>query len=1017
MKKILMIFSLLLVTCSYVISQTVQITGTVTSAEDGLGIPGVTVSVLGTTVGALTDSNGKFVLSVPQGSKTLVFSYIGMKKQEIDIAGKTAINVVMESEIQAMEEVVVTGYATRGKNEITGSTVQVSGDRLQNVPVITVDQALQGKVAGVTISASSGTPGSVQDIRIRGVGSITGNNDPLIIIDGAPMVNSDFTGSTSISSLSALAAINSSDIASVTVLKDASATAAYGSRGSNGVIVITTKRGKAGKTNFELNASTGFQNNAVKGRTPLTGAQRKELFLESVYNTYGANNDFDLSGAYNFVVENNLDDGALAAWNGIEPNWAGAMTNKNAPVTMINLSATGGDDVSTFYASLGYNKTESTAILSDLKRLSGTLNYTRKLAEKVKFSINANVSNTFQNAYLEQSAYFANPNLIKYFMSPWVQPYNPDGSPNLDVGTLFNPIYLGQHDITTNDMTRAITNSFVEWELIKNLKFRSFVSLDYALTNYKSYQNRVHGDSQSENGSSEASTDRNMNYVFQNSLDYSISINNHNLSAKALIEYQKNKDNYIYAYGENFSTDGLTNISSAGANFDASSSYSDWSNLSYLGMVNYNYKAKYIADFTIRREGSSLFAPALRFGNFWSAGVAWNMSEESFIKQFEFISNLRLRGSYGLIGSTGVGANAYQALLAYDADYANMGAVYPAQYGNGNLTWEKNHTIDIGTDFGFLRDRITGSIAYFNKKTFDLLQSVPITRTSGHSTIVQNVGTVVNSGIEALLDVAVIRKAGLHWNISVNIATVKNEVLALAEDATGKEIDITSGQRKVAVGKSIYSWYTRKYAGVDPQTGEPEWYLNSKDGETTKNYYDPAIVLDYQGGSALPTLTGGLSTHLDYKGLFFDINFFYAGGHKVFEDWSFYTHHAGVYTLLYYNGVSELMDRWQKPGDVTDVPKVVYSSTASNASRPSTRFLYDGDYIRLKDIVLGYSLPASIEKKIGFSDVTIFARGTNIWTWVKDKNLKYDPEVRADGYTRLTTPPVKSIVFGLTLKF
>ena len=412
-----------------------------------------------------------------------------------------------------------------------------------------------------------------------------------------------------------------------------------------------------------------------------------------------------------------------------------------------------------------------------------------------------------------------------------------------------------------------------------------------------------------------------------------------------------------------------------------------------------------------------MFAPDLRFGNFWSAGAAWNISEESFIKNMEFISNLRIRASYGLSGSTGVGLNAYQALLSYDADYANQGAVYPSQYGNSNLTWEKNHTLDAGTDFGFFDERITGSFAYFYKKTYDLLQSVPITRTSGHSTIVQNIGTVVNDGFEAVLDVAVIRKGDFNWKLSANFATVKNEVVALAKDAAGEDIEITSGQRKVAVGQPIYAWYTRKYAGVDPQTGEPQWYLNSKDGDVTKNYYDPALELDFQGESALPTFSGGFATHIDFKGIFFDANFFYAGGHKVFEDWSFYTHHSGTYTLLYYNGVEDMMNRWQEPGDVTDIPKVVANTTGFNASRPSTRFLYDGDYIRLKDIVLGYSLPASVERKIGFNDISIYVRGTNIWTWVKDDRLVYDPEVRADGYTRLTTPPVKSIVFGLNLKF
>lgn len=1012
-----MVFVLAVATGAFALAQTVQVRGTVTSSEDGLGIPGVTITVKGTTVGMMTDLEGKYSLAVPEGSQTLVFSYVGMKKVEVDIEGRSVVDVELEPDVQAMGEVVVLGYAVRGKNEITGSTVQISGESLKNVPVVSVDQALQGKVAGIVISASSGTPGSVQDIRIRGVGSITGSNDPLIIIDGAPVINSNFTGSTAMSSLSALAAINSNDIESMTVLKDASATAAYGARGSNGVIVITTKKGKQGKTNFDFSASTGFQNNAVAGRRPLTGEERRELFLEAIYNRYGAANGFTEDEAYDFMVANNLDGGRLQNWDGVNGDWEAAVTNKNAPVTNVNLSATGGDKTSSFYASIGYNRTEATVIVSKLQRITGTLNYTRNFSENVKFSVNTNVSNTFQDAYLEQSAYFANPNLTKYFMSPWLHPFNEDGTPNIvGLGSLFNTVYLAQHDITTNDLSRALTNSSIEWKIIDNLKFRTFISLDYNLSSYKDYRNRIHGDSRDENGSATAAIGRNFDYVFQNSLDYSFNLNDHNFSVKALMEYQKNKYHYLEGYGENFPADGLTNIASAGANKDASSSFEDWSNLSYLGMLNYNYKGKYIADLTFRREGSSLFAPDKRFGNFWSAGVAWNISEEAFLKSVSFISTLRLRASYGLSGSSGVGLNNYQALLSYDADYANQGAIYPSQYGNGNLTWEKNNTLDVGTDFGFFEERVTGSFAYFNKRTFDLLQSVPITRTSGHTDITQNIGTVDNKGFEAIINVAIINKKDFQWSVTANLATVKNEVIALAKDASGADIEITSGQRKVAVGQPIYAWYTRKYAGVDPETGLAQWYLNSKDGAVTTDYYDTALTLDFQGGSALPTFSGGFGTHVDYKGLYFDVNFFYAGGHKVFEDWSFYTHHAGLYSLMYYQGVDALLDRWQQPGDITDVPRVYYT-TSDNSSRPSTRFLYDGDYIRLKDIVLGYSLPASIEKKIGFNDISLYVRGTNLWTWVKDKRLEYDPEVRADGYTRLTTPPVKSIVFGVTFKF
>ncbi len=1012
----MMLAFLLFAGLNFALAQTRTISGIVTSSEDGSALPGVTVQVKGTTVGTTTDLDGKYVLKIQPNHKTLVFSFVGMKTKEVAIDGKTKINVVLSPDVKGLNEVVVMGYTTKGKNEITGSTVQVQGVDINEVPVASVDQALQGKVPGLSISTSSGTPGSVQDIRIRGVGSITAGNDPLIVIDGVPVINSNFSGSSARSSLSALAALNSDDIASITVLKDASATSAYGARGSNGVIVITTKKGKTNaKTTFNLSSSIGYQNNAVEGEVPLTGDQRKTLLLEAVYNSYGEAYGFTRDEALDFLTAN-LYDGGLSAWNGKDGNWGNEVANKNAPLRSVNFSATGGDKLSSFYVSLGYDKTEATVIGSDFKRVSATLNFNRKMAKNINFSTNNIVSNTFQNSFLEQSAYFANPFLTKYFMSPWEQPYNDDGTLNTNLNTsLFNTLYLAKNNISTNDLTRALSNSYVTWEIIKGLKFKSLISLDYTIANYKSYGNRHHGDDADVNGSSEASTGRNLNVVVQNSLDYTYRYKDHSLAFKALLEYQKNKYNYLYGYGENIPADGLTNIANTSANKDASSSFTDWSNLSYLGMINYNYLGKYIADFTFRREGSSRFAPDNRFGNFWAVGAAWNINRESFLSDIAFINILKLRTSYGLSGNSAIGINAYQALLSYDADYADQGAIYPSQFGNSNLTWEKNKNLDLGLDFVVWSNRVNGSLAYYHKETYDLLQNVPLSMTTGHSSQAQNVGSVVNKGIEALLSVDVIRSSKLNWTLSVNYATVNNEVTKLAKDANGEDINIETGTRKVEVGHPIYAWNMRKYAGVDPQTGQPQWYLDGKSGDVTTDYYSAEKA--YQGGSALPTYTGGFSSHIDFEGFYLDASLYFAGGNKVYQDWSFYTNHSGVYTLLYFNGVSELMDRWQKPGDVTDVPRVLYSGTADNASRTSTRFLYDGDYVRLKDLTFGYNFPKNLISKVGFGGATLYVKGTNLFTWVKDSRLKYDPEVRADGFTRLTTPPVKSVVVGINLKF
>lgn len=989
------------------------ITGKVTNAEDGAVISGASVIVKGTTLGTITNSEGNYNFEIPQNSQILVFSFLGKIMLEVPVLSNV-INASLKTDFIGIGEVIALGYAEKGKNEITGSSFQVKGSGIANVPVTSVDQALQGKVPGLFVSAPSGTPGTMQDIRIRGVGSITASNQPLFVIDGVPVINPDFSGEVQRSTFSALSFLNSDDIETITVLKDASATSAYGARGSNGVIVISTKKGSFGKTRFSLSSSVGFQNYATEGMTMLNGAQREELMLEAVHNTFNV----PVDKAYNFLIDNKINY-SLKTWaetyNRKEGNWDELLLNKNALVQNYDVSASGGDEVSNFYASLGYNNTEATVKGGEFSRISGKFNYQRHFTEKVKFAANMMVSNTKQDAFLEQSAYFNNPNATRYMMSPWEQPFLADGV-TLNTATTasyFNTLYTLENDIYQNEFTRGMINSFIEWEIIDNFIFKSVYAGDYNVAAFHSYQNRIHGDGKAKGGTAIQSVTRNYNWVSQNSFDYKFALNDHNFGLKALMEYQENNNDFLFGSGEKFPADGLFYLSSASSNLDANAAFTDWKNLSYLGMANYNFSKKYIADFTYRCEGSSLFAPDNRFGHFWSAGAAWNISEEGFLSEIESIDNLRLRASYGLSGSSAIGINQYQALLGYDKGYANEGAVYPKQIGNPDLTWEKNKNFDIGIDYAFFNGRLTGSAAYYNKNTYDLLQMVPVSRTMGHESMMMNVGSMVNKGFEFVVQSDIIRSSEFNLNIALNLATVNNEVTGLAKDASGNEIGIENLTRKVAVGHPVYGWNMRKWAGVNPENGNAQWYKNGVDGEVTESYY--MAKKEWQGESAIPKFTGGLLTHADYKGFYLDVNLWFAGGHKVYQDLSFLTHHTGIYSFSLFNGVDELMKRWQKPGDITEVPKVWYGTR--DDSRESTLFLFEGDYLRVKDLVFGYRIPAKYTRKIGFENVDVNARGTNLFTFVKDDGLMYDPEVGADGLTRFTTPPVKSVVFGINLNF
>jgi len=1003
----------LILLSQYTNAQNTIVTGKVTNFEDNAPIQGVSVFVKGTGVGTITNTEGNYRIETPQNSQILIFSFVGMKSVEMPISTNT-IDVTLQPDFIGISEVVAIGYSERAKNEITGSSFQIKGSKVANVPVTSIDQTLQGKVPGLVVTTPSGTPGTMQDIRIRGVGSITASNQPLFVIDGVPVINPDFSGEIQRSTFSALSSLKSSDIETITVLKDASATSAFGARGSNGVIVITTKKGKAGETRFNLNTSVGFQNSATEGLTVLNGVQREELMLEAVHNTFNV----PVDQAYNYLIEKGINY-SLKTWvetyNRKEGNWDDLLKNKNALFQNYDISAAGGDEVSNFYASLGYNNTEATVFGGEFSRISGKFNYQRNFSENVKFAVNMMVSNTKQDAFLEQSAYFGNPNATRYMMSPWEQPYLTDGV-TLNTATTssyFNTLYTLENDVYQNDLTRGMVNSFIEWEIADNLVFKTVYAGDYNVAAFHSYQNRVHGDGKAKSGSAIQSVNRIYNWVSQNSFDYKIVKNDHNVGLKALMEYQENNSDFLHGSGEKFPADGLYYLSAASSNLDANAGFTDWKNLSYLGMANYNFKSKYIADITYRYEGSSLFAPDSRFGNFWSAGAAWNISEEGFLDELKNLDNLRLRASYGLSGSSAIGINQYQALLGYDKVYANEGAVYPKQIGNPDLTWEKNKNFDLGIDYSFFDGRLKGSAGYYHKYTFDLLQMVPLSRTMGHEAMMMNVGSMVNNGFEIILQGDIVRSSDFNLNIGLNLATVNNEVKSLAKDASGNDINIENLTRKVAVGHPVYGWYMRKWAGVNPENGNAQWYKNGIDGDVTESYY--AAKKEWQGGSAIPELTGGITTHADYKGFYIDLNLYYAGGHQIYEDLSFLTHHTGFYTFSFYNGADDLMNRWQKPGNVTEVPKVWYGTR--DDSRESTRFLFEGDYIRVKDLVFGYRIPAKYSGKIGFDIIDLNVRGTNLFTIVKDDGLKYDPEVGADGLTRFTTPPVKSVVFGINLNF
>lgn len=991
------------------------VTGTVVD-EDGLPLPGATVVEKGTQNGVQTDFDGNYSISVGNG-EILVFSFVGYVPQEVVVGSANTYDVSLKVDAGQLEEVIVMGYVSKRREDLTGSAVQIGSDVLQQTPMASVDQALQGKVAGLQISSSSGTPGAVQDIRIRGVSSINAGNEPLYVIDGVPIINTNSATNSAgdnlaTSSLSPLASLNSNDIASITVLKDASATAPYGARGANGVIVITTKTGRSGKTTVNVSSYFGFSNNALEGPSPLTGAEREMLYYEGIRNTFDLNS---VEEARTYAADN-LTDAGYVAWNAAgrpETDWKELVTNHDAPLMEHTISATGGSEKHTFYTSLGYFKQDATVIGSEFERISGALNLTQDISDNFEFSSSNTGSHSFQDGLLEGSAYFSSPHSAKYFMSPLDQAYNDDGSYNLDTG-LPNPLFIAENDIDQSRLTRILTNNSLVWTTpIENLSLTSRFSIDYQVYNYKTYNNRISGDGDDTDGFASEISRNTATYVFQNSIDYVMILGDHNFDFKVLQEFQKFNRRYLSADGDNFVTDGLTNLASAGNPTSAYSEFTDWSVASYLGLASYNYKNRYVLDGTFRREGNSRFAEANRWGDFWSVGAAWNLHRENFLAGNDFVNNLKLRASYGKTGNANIDLNQYQVLFNYDADYAGTGASYPAGYGNEDLTWETSYTFDTGIEFGLLQNRFTGSFAYYRRESKDLLLEVPLSYTTGFADQFRNIGRMENKGFEAELDVNVVRSNDFNINIGGNFATVANEVLEVAQDANGNEIAVTEGSYQRSVkGTLVNEWYLPTWAGVDPETGTDTYYTDGVGSETTTSYTQADRV--YQGSSALPTLTAGISFHVDFKGFFLDASGYYAGGHQIYESWHRYLNQANRYTIETFNGYDNLLDRWQQPGDITDVAKSVY---AYEPWTYNSKFLKDGDYLRLRNVTVGFDFTSSITDVIGLNSGRIFVRGTNLYTWVKDDSLLHDPEVDATGYTSITTPPVKSVVLGINLNF
>jgi TonB-dependent starch-binding outer membrane protein SusC len=993
-KLVLLLVGVLLAICQLMAQQR-TITGKVTD-EKGAPIPGATIAVKGTNLATVAGPDGNFTISVPQNAKVLVVSSIGLGEKEIALTAVNDYSISLTTKTQDLREVVVVAYGERKRADLTGSVSTVKSADLENKPFTSVDKALQGQVAGLQSVASSGAPGAAQQIRIRGTSSITAGNEPLWVIDGVIVPTGDASRLTTTANL--LSTLNPNDIESVSVLKDAASSSIYGARAANGVIIVTTKKGRSGKTKFRFDTELGQSDRAYTNNKylPLNAAEYFSITREGLVNLGVTQTQIDATLA------------SLGYNNGTDFNWYDAIQQQGRQ-QQYNISASGGNERTTFYTSGGYFQQHGSTINSSLSRYNGAVRIANKASDKLNFNLNLNGGFVRQRTPLAGGA-FGNPVLSTLFLLPSRSAYNTDGSYNLSIGGLHNTIALSDWDIRRLKELSLRGSIAADYQIIKNLVLKTQFGMDYDVLEEDQYNNPFHGDGAASTGRAFSYYTRLSNWTWTNTLNYRRDIlRNGDLKGDVTVGYEASQGrNYASSLqSQGFPPTLLLTWPSAGATpITASASLSESAFTSILSLGQLDYKSKYILSGSFRRDGSSRFGENNRYANFWSIGASWNIDKESFLNDLTFISQLKLRASYGTTGNAGIGNYTWRELYGYGFNYNQQPGSAPTNVGNVDLTWELNKPLNIGLDLGVLQNRLNLSFDWYDRKSEELLLDVPLSRTSGFASITKNVGSMQNTGFEFTLSGQPVVTKNFSWNSSLNFAKNKNKILSLPNDE-----DIPSGSFIIRKGESINSFYLRGYAGVDPANGDPLWYTNETRTATSNVWSTSERWIQ---GSSLPDIIGGFTNTFTFKGFSVEAHLVYQFGNMVQDPWGGYYVGAGFGAT--FNKVRRVLDRWQKPGDITDVPKYIYNGNKSFQSG-STFYLSEGDFIRLRNIQLGYDLPSTVLSKLKISNLFFYVRGTNLWTWVKDKNLPFDPEQGVASQQNLDVFIPKTITVGLNLGF
>ncbi|MBG8552586.1 SusC/RagA family TonB-linked outer membrane protein [Hymenobacter guriensis] len=1003
-------------------AQTRSVSGRVTGAGDGAGLPGVTVLERGTTNGTSTDANGAFTLTVQDGA-SLVFSSIGFVSQTVPVTGST-VAVRLQTNETLLNEAVVVGYGSQAKADLTGAITQVAAKDIQNTPVPTFEQALQGKAAGVFVENTGGKLGQAVKVRIRGTSSVSGNNQPLYVVDGIPIISED--QSTSSAATNPIADLNPNDIESISILKDASATAIYGSRGSNGVMLITTKHGRKGKTNFNLGVQYGTSE-PTNYRKFLNAKEYVELVSEA------AANENERDPSFDYVAYTNVRLRRWSAGNddyktgAVDTDWQKEVLQKN-PFSQYDLSASGGDDKTRFYISGGYSDQKGILISNRFQKMTSRMNLEHTATDKLTLGVNLSLART-ENHRLDNDNSFGTPMQIVALspITPVIDPRTQllsgaldltTGLPNTLYPVYYNPLLSVENASNETTVYRALGNVFAQYQIVKGLSFRTEEGIDFLDQNEEYYSGRLTARNTdfTSNGNAQSNYSQNVRFTTNNFFSYRYTASEqHSLEAIVGMSYEGRSYRANSVSGQQFPSDSYKSIASAGLINAGSSSESASSLLSYFGRANYAFDSKYLVSLSARVDGSSRFGANNRYGFFPAASIGWVVTEEAFLQDQKVLSFLKPRISYGKTGNQGFGD--FSARSLYGAgSYGALPTQRPVQIGNPNLKWELTTQVDAGLEFGFINNRISGEVDVYQKKSDQLALNVNLPGTTGFTRQLQNLGKMDNKGVEFALNTQNL-VGNFTWSTNFNASYNKNKVVNL----NGQVIEGGYINRAVE-GQPIGVFYTVEYAGVDPENGDALYYLNTTNADGSLNR---STTPDYNAaqrvvvGNPNPKWTGGVTNTFGFKGI--DLGFTFQGvfGNKVFNG-------AGQYMSAsagngYDNQTADQLERWQKPGDITDVPQARLFE--GNGVANSTRYLSDASYVRLKQVTLGYNLPTAWTTKVGMQRVRLYFTGVNLLTFTDYEG--WDPEVNTDylagnigqGNDFYSTPQAKTYTWGINIGF